>query len=187
MNRRIFIIHGWSGSPNNDWVPWARSQLESKEYEVIAPEMPDTDNPRIEPWVNKLKEVVNQSQKEDILIGHSIGCQTILRFLEKLKDDQKINKVIFVAPWFKLKDLSGPAEWEIAKSWLETPIDFSKVKTKANQFISIFSNNDPYVPLEENKILFKDQLNSQILTLNNRGHFTEKDGSRKLPEFLELL
>ncbi len=42
-----FLIHGWSGSPHGDWFPWAAEQLAGKGYEVITPQMPDTDTPTI--------------------------------------------------------------------------------------------------------------------------------------------
>ncbi|MBI5357009.1 hypothetical protein HZB78_05395 [Candidatus Collierbacteria bacterium] len=56
MNRRVFIIHGWGGNPENDWIPWVKSQISNKGFEVIVPKMPDTNNPRIEPWIKKTTE-----------------------------------------------------------------------------------------------------------------------------------
>src|SRR3989344_3627513 len=184
---RAFIIHGWYGSPKGDWIPWLSDELKRKGYEVTAPEMPDADNPKINPWVNKLKGVVGKLEDSDILIGHSIGCQTILRFLEALDNGKNPEKVIFVAPWVKLANLSGEDEWEIAKPWLETPIDLNKVKTKANSFVSLFSDNDPWVPLEENVKIFREKLNPKIVILKNKGHFSEDEGIKELPEILEYI
>ena len=182
---RAFIIHGWYGSPKGDWIPWLTEQLKSKGYEVTAPGMPNTDNPKINPWVNKLKEAVGKLEKDDVLIGHSIGCQTILRFLETLQSDEKVNKVIFVAPWMKLANLLGDEEWKIAKPWLETPIKLNKVKTKAKSFIALFSDNDPWVPLKENVKVFREKLNPKIAILKNKGHFSEDEGVKELPEILD--
>ena len=184
---RVFIIHGWYGSPKGDWIPWLANQLKSKGCEVITPEMPDTANPKINLLVNKLKEVIGEQRVDDVLIGHSIGCQTILRFLETLENDRRIDKVIFVAPWVKLANLSGDDEWEIAKPWLETPIDFSKVKNKAKSFVTLFSDNDPWVPLEENIKFFRGKLNPKIVILKNKGHFSEDEGIKELPEILEYI
>ena len=182
---RIFIVHGWYGSPKGDWIPWLADQLKSKGYEVITPEMPDADNPKITPWVNKLKEVVGKLENSDILIGHSIGCQMILRFLETLDNGKKAAKVVFVAPWMKLANLSSDDEWEIAKPWLETPINFNKVKTKAKSFIALFSDNDPWVLLEDNVQIFRKNLDSKIVILKDKGHFSEDEGINELPEILD--
>jgi len=183
----VFIIHGWYGSPKGDWIPWLINELKRKGYEVTVPEMPDTDIPKIKPWVNKLKEVVGKLEKSDVLIGHSIGCQTILRFLETLDKDKKVAKVIFVAPWVRLANLSSDDEWKIAKPWLETSIDFSKVKNKAKSFIALFSDNDQWVPLKENVDMFKEKLNPKIVVLKNKGHFSEDEGVRELPEILNYI
>ena len=182
---RAFIIHGWYGSPKGDWIPWLSDELKRKGYEVTAPEMPDTDNPTINPWVNKLKEVVGESRVDDVLVGHSIGCQTILRFLETLENDEKVYKVIFVAPWVTLINLSGDEEWKIAKPWFETPIDFSKVKNRAKSFIALFSDNDSWVLLEENVKIFREKLDPKIVILKNKGHFSEDEGINELPEILD--
>src|SRR3989344_4759388 len=179
---RVFIVHGWGGSPEGDWIPWLAGQLKSKGYEVVTPEMPDADSPKITSWVNKLKGVVGKLENSDILIGHSIGCQTILRFLEALDNGKKAEKDIFVAPWVKLANLSGDEEWKIAKPWLEMPINFNKVKNKAKSFIALFSDNDPWVPLKENVKVFREKLNPKIAILKNKGHFSEDEGVKELPE-----
>lgn len=94
---RAIIVHGWTGSSTSDFFPWVKEELEKKGYEVIVPNMPDTDNPKIEKWVPYLAQVINEVQESDILIGHSMGCQTILRFLESLPRGKKIEKVVLVA------------------------------------------------------------------------------------------
>lgn len=184
---RGFIVHGWGGTPRGDWIPWLASKLTSKGYEIITPEMPDTDNPKIDPWVNKLTEVVGNPRVDDVFVGHSVGCQTILRFFETLENGKRVAKVIFVAPWMKLANLSGEEEWEIAKLWLETPIDFNKVKTKANTFIALFSDNDQWAPLEENVEIFREKLSPKKVILKNKGHFDESNGVTELPEILEYI
>ena len=80
--KRIFLIHGWGGSPENDWFPWARETLKDR-FEVFVPKMPETEHPKIEPWVDTLSRAVGELRESDIFVGHSIGCQTILRFLER--------------------------------------------------------------------------------------------------------
>jgi hypothetical protein len=184
--KRAIVVHGWAGSPSSDWMPWAKKSLERKGFEVSVPEMPETDNPKITPWVNKLNETIGKVQNDDILIGHSIGCLTILRYLETLKDNEKVSKVILVAPWqfLTLDENENP---EIAKPWIETPIDYEKIKSKADKIIAIFSDNDPWVPFEKNTEFFKEKLNPEIITKQGMGHFTAEEGSAELPFLLELL
>ncbi|MBI2031081.1 MAG: serine hydrolase family protein [Candidatus Levybacteria bacterium] len=183
--KRVFIIHGWDGYPEEGWFPWLKSQLE-KEYDVIIPSMPDTENPKIVPWVRKLEKTVGEIRKDDILIGHSIGCQAILRFLEKTDNHLKVDKVILVAPWLRLTNLEDEESWKIAKPWLEAPINLSKVKIKAKSFTTVFSDNDPFVPLN-NKNDFKTKLGAKIVIERNKGHFNGDDGVTELPVIMKLV
>lgn len=183
---RVFIIHGWGGKPEHGWYTWAKVKCKESGYESNLPEMPDTDNPKIETWVPFLANLVGVPQETDVLIGHSIGCQTILRYLENLGEEQKVDKVILVAPWGAgLSNLADNEEESIARPWLETPINWEKVKLKANSFVSIFSDDDPYVPLEKNKKILEEKLGGEIIVEHNKGHFTEDDGIKELPELLK--
>ena len=75
---------------------------------------------------------------------------------------------------------------KIAKPWMETPIDFKKIKSRCEEVIAIFSDNDPYVPLS-NIDIFKKNLNAKILILNKRGHFDPDSNVDKLPEILKFI
>lgn len=183
MNKRVIIIHGWGGSPKTDFLPWAKKELENKDYEVIVSAMPDSENPRIESWVPYLANVIGKVRETDILIGHSIGCQAILRFLQTLNEDKKVDRVILVAGWVKLKGLADE-EKPIADSWEQTPIEWGNVKDKASSFVAIFSDNDPVVPLEENRKVFEEKLGAQIIIEHNKGHFNEMP--KESPDLLKL-
>ena len=187
--KNVYIIHGWDGSPSEPMHQWMQSELTKMSFSVKVPEMPDPAVPKIEPWVNKLKEVVDINE-ETILIGHSIGCQAVLRFLEVLPDHLKIKGIVLIAPWMQLDmktmEEEGQKGIEIAKPWMETKINFEKIKTHVSKVVAIFSDNDPYVPLI-NKDLFKRELNAEIIIENNKGHFTIGDDVRELPPVLKAV
>jgi len=98
MNKKIFIIHGWSSFPEDCWFPWLKSELEKRNFSVTVPQMPNPDNPEINSWVTHLKNVVGELNEETYFIGHSIGCQAIMRFIEK--ENKKIGGAVFVAGFF---------------------------------------------------------------------------------------
>ena len=188
MQKRAFIVHGWSGSPKKDFNPWLRKELLKKEFKVFVPHMPDTDNPQIEAWVDALRRIVGEPDNDTYFIGHSIGCQTILRYLESLPDNVKVGGSVFVAGWFNLtKEVTGdPEQNKIAKPWLSIKINFSKVLKHTKKFTTVFSSNDPYVPLTDSKI-FKAKLKAKIVTEKNKGHFTQDDNIKKVPVVLKEL
>ncbi len=178
MSKRAIIVHGWSGSPDRDFMPWLKEELHKRDYEVLVPAMPDTDNPKIDTWVPYLKQVVGVVSEEDILIGHSMGCQTILRFLETLNENEKVNKVVLVAGFGPVLTGLTAEEELIAQPWLDAPLNFDKIKTKAKLFLAIFSDDDPFVPLEENKKLFEEQLEAKTIVEHDKGHFNKMPKER---------
>jgi predicted alpha/beta hydrolase family esterase len=158
--KTIYLIHGWGGSGSGGWFDWLKKKLKGK-AKVIAFYMPNTDTPKIKEWVGLLEEKIKHVDKNTFFVTHSVGCQAVLRFLEKLGAGKKIGGCCFVAGWFTLKQdvlkQEGQEVFEIAKPWIETPIDFEKVKSHCSNFLVILSDNDPYVPLL-NKEVFKDKL-----------------------------
>jgi len=181
MQKRVFIVHGWGGYPEEGWFPWLKQELETKGFSVLIPAMPDSENPIIEKWVSYLADIVKKPDEQTYFVGHSIGCQTILRYLEKL-GDKKAGGAVFVAGWFNLTGLSNE-EQNIVRGWLETPIDFNKVRQTTNNFVAIFSTNDPWVSLTEQNI-FKDKLRAKIIIEENKKHFSGEDGVNKLQNAL---
>ena len=100
--------------------------------------------------------------------------------------DKKVGGAIFVAGWFTLTNSETKEEKEIAKPWLETPIDFDKVKQHTKKFFAVFSDNDDVVP-QENKKLFGERLGAKTALEHAKGHFSGSDGVKELRVILEAI
>lgn len=59
--------------------------------------MPHTDHPKMQAWVRHLKKVVGTPDKDCYFVGHSLGCITILLYLESLHGNQEVGGVVLVA------------------------------------------------------------------------------------------
>jgi len=173
MKKRVIVAHGWEGHPEEGWFPWIEKELEGKGFDVSIPQLPDPDNPRIQEWVQKLEEAVGSPDGDTYFVGHSMGCQTIARYLERLPDDVVVGGAVFVAGFFKsLTGLSDDADvQEMDRHWLGAPIDLKKVKTHLKKSIAIFSDDDPFVP-QENHADFDELLGSKIIVEHEAGHFS---------------
>ncbi len=178
---RVVIVHGWGATPESDWFPWLKTELEKRGYAVSAPAMPDTDHPEIAAWVNRLRAILGTPSEETILVGHSIGCQTIMRYLEQV--NVNVSRIVLVAPWLTLTGLSEE-EMPIAKPWLETPIDFEKVQRSAKEIVAFFSDDDAVVPLK-NEAALKSKLRAKTIIEHGMGHFSGDDGVTEVPSVLE--
>lgn len=179
--KKVYVVHGWGGSPDEPCISWIREQLEEKGYIAEAIAMPHTDTPIIEEWVGKLKKVVQNPDEDTYFIGHSIGGQAIMRFLVDLPEGSKIGGVVFLAGWFVLNNLEGDEEEKIAKPWVDTPIDFESLKKKTTNYVAILSDNDSWVPIDITKEQFEKNLGAKVIIEHNKGHFTEEDGVTKVP------
>lgn len=186
MKPRVFIVHRWDGSPDEYLYKYLEKELDKRDYEVKILEMPRPEHPVIETWVPYLIKIVEHPDINTHFIGHSIGCQTILRYLQELPSLTKVGKVILIAPWIFLQGIEKePESKKIARPWIETPIDWKKIITHTEKFVCIFSDNDYYVSLDENKDIFRSELHAKIIIEKEKGHFTEDDGVNKLPSVIK--
>jgi len=180
--KRVFIVHGWGGSPKEAWFPWLKKELEQKGYSVTVPSMPDSEEPVIEKWVSHLSKTVGEPNEETYFVGHSIGCQTIMRYLAST--NKKVGGCVFVGGWFTLSELETSEEKTIAKPWLQTSIDFSAIKKTTKKIIAIFSDDDPYVPLENVK-MFEKNLQAKTIIEHSKGHMGGESKTFKLQSALD--
>lgn len=178
--KRVYIIHGWEGTPESNWFPWLKKQLEARGFEVIVPAMPNTDNPIFSEWLVCMQKVINKIDKNTYLVGHSLGVVAILRFLESLSPEQKIGGVVMVAGF---PESLGYKETE---SFFAEPLDYKNIKNSAGKFIAINSDNDPYVPLRNGEIL-RDKLGAELIVVPKGNHLNEGAGFTELPVVLESL
>src|SRR3989344_2695467 len=182
----VFIIHGWSDSPRGSWFPWLKTELRKRGFIAYVPKMPNTNTPKIKAWISKLRKVAQKANENTYFVGHSIGCQAIMRYLGGLPKRKKIGGAIFVAGGMTLTNQTHE-EKPIARPWLETKINFAKVKKSAKKFVAVFSDNDPYVTFSKNSKIFKQKLGAEIILEHKKGHFFGSDGVTKLPIVLKAL
>ncbi len=184
MNK-IYIVHCWDGSMDDGWYPWLDKELSNEENKVYRFNMPDTANPKINEWVSYLDSRVETLDDKTYFVGHSIGCQTIMRYLET-KDVTKIGGILFVAPWLDLLDyaVSDPESYDTAKPWLTEKIDFEKVKKFTDNIHCIFSSDDYFVSIEQ-KDKFEKLLNAKTIVVDNKGHISQDDDVYELKEIID--
>ena len=164
--KRAIIVHCWEGTPDYCWYPLVKKELESKGFEVKIPAFPDTEHPKQNAWVSVLAKEIGQPDENLFLVGHSVGCITIMRYLETLREGQRVGGVVLVAGF--TEDLG----YDEIKNFFETPIDFVSIKSKSkNGFAAIHSDNDPHVDLKHADV-FKEKLGAEIIIKHKMGHFS---------------
>lgn len=178
--KTAYLIHGWDGTPDNWWFPWISEELKKLHYKVISLSMPNPKIPIMKDWLSYAEKNIHPD-KDTIFIGHSIGCQTILRYLTSI--NQKVKACFFIAGWFTLDlHLDTKESQAVAKPWLETPIDFKKVKNNCSRFVVFLSSDDEWVNCKENKSLFENNLDAKVIVEEGNGHYNV---DIKIPKLLE--
>jgi predicted alpha/beta hydrolase family esterase len=174
---KAVFVHGYQGTAMGGWRPWLKRELEARGWSVSAPEMPTPDAPMVEEWVATIAREVGDSGKDCVLVGHSLGCIAILRYLERAK--KQVGGSVFVAGFAgKLGEGFKPTD-----NFVEKPLDFAAIRKNCSRMVAIFSDSDPYVPLSQEG-LFREKLGAKTMVLHARGHFSSSEGTTKLPEAL---
>ncbi|MBI5227199.1 alpha/beta fold hydrolase [Candidatus Micrarchaeota archaeon] len=179
---KVFLFHCWGGDGRSCWSGWLADELRAKGIEVIAPDFPERANPHIEDWLTEVRNKVKTFDPKDewILIGHSLGCPTILRLLETFTEKEKVKGIILVAGF--AKDLMIPE----LQNFVYKPFDWEKIKSKAKKVFVINSDNDPFIELSEGERLAK-MLGCEMTLEPKAGHINEGSGFKKYDRLLQII
>jgi predicted alpha/beta hydrolase family esterase len=107
-------------------------------YRVIAPEMPDADNPHYEPWRDQIEQELKAVDEAVILVGHSFGGSVLLKYLTEGSYRQPVRGLFLVSVpnW-------GPDGW--AYEDFAVPHDVGS-RLPASKIFLYHSRDDPEVP-----------------------------------------
>ncbi|MEY2664343.1 MAG: hypothetical protein RIT04_151 [Candidatus Parcubacteria bacterium] len=181
--KRLIVVHGWGGSSAGALVSWVGKIGAEMGFETTVLDMPNTHVPTIDAWTKHLDDNVGYVDEITYFVGHSLGCQAVLRYLDMNKGSQ-VGGVILVAPPLEMNGLETEEDKDIIRPWIDRPIDFAAIRRMTpnpDAFVAIFSDNDTQVPLEANKARIEAGLHPKIIVEHAQGHFTTEDGFTELP------
>ncbi|MBD2779836.1 RBBP9/YdeN family alpha/beta hydrolase [Xenorhabdus szentirmaii] len=182
--KRIIVIHGYTASPSSHWFPWLKEILTEQGAEVSIPEMPESSAAQPEAWANAMMDIASDIDENTILIGHSLGCITILRHLEAMRSESlRLGGYIWVAGC----DLPQKALPELDIFFTNKPLDYSYLRGLTEHRFSIISSNDEIVSPQSSYALAR-ALQTEVITIENAGHFLDREGfTRLLPVYDALM
>ncbi|MGB4957275.1 MAG: YqiA/YcfP family alpha/beta fold hydrolase [Candidatus Saccharimonas sp.] len=180
--KTAIIIHGFKSKPDTNWKPWLKSELEQHGFTVKVPEMPNTMHPQVAAWVEKLTDTVNAHRSDEIyLIGHSLGCITILKYLEQ-QTASNIKVCLFIAGFTQpFRGYAGGHD-----SFFEKKLDWPSIKKHCHHFVALHSKDDQNVPIEQ-LTNFKNDLNAETIVIDGFGHFSSENKITEVPIVREII
>jgi hypothetical protein len=178
----IVILHGTMGSPEGNWFPWLKAELEALGHRVFVPRFPTPANQSVENWNAALRNEAPMLGSNTILIGHSCGATYILSILNAL--ETPVAKSIFVSGF--VQELGNDEYDALNKDFISQKFDWEKIKKNMGRAILFHGDNDPYVPrtAADNLSL---RLGVPLTIIPNGGHLNAEFGYIKFPELLEIL
>ncbi len=184
--KNALILHGAENNSQGNWFPWLKQKLESKDYIVWSPDLPNAEEPKQEHWLETIfsnKEW--EFNDESVIVGHSAGATLILRILENLPDGVQINIAILVAGPVKIGE-KNPEFFQYKRDLTKNQFIWEKIKKSAKSFYFIYSDNDPYECGHENGEIMQEHLGGNLIIKSGEAHFNLEKSS-KYKEFPFLL
>jgi hypothetical protein len=146
--------------------------------------MPEPDRPDPATWVPRLARWLGDDPNllaETVLVGHSVGCQAVVRTLATLRGDRAVAGVLLVAPWFGLDEEDRD---ETSALWEETAFDERAARRAAGRVVALVSDDDPFTSdWEANARAWEKRLGADVVLEPGGGHFEAAEE----PRVLELL
>lgn len=194
----IILFHGSFGSPEGNWNPYIKKNLEQVGQKVIVPAFPVDDwdmvtkngpqkdlvNQNLQNWLNVFEEVIKNIPKGEKLyaVAHSLGCVFILHLVNRF--GLNFEKVIFVSPFFET--LNRIWQIDVAnKTFYKTDFDFQKIIKHVPISWVIYGDNDPYVDIKY-MAKFAEKMKSKTVVIKGGGHLNKDAGYLKFPYLLDL-
>ncbi|KAJ1475235.1 Alpha/Beta hydrolase protein [Baffinella frigidus] len=159
----VLVIHAFGGSPKKFWYPWLASSLEGHcDVQLLSTRGPPEEvAARVEDLAASAASAAAGAEEAEprvlFLIGHSVGCQTIIRFLSLPSTTSllfpsppssprlKLGGCLCVAAWFAIVD-----PWAAIAPWCTEPIDDAAVRATLGRAGAplrvLLSDNDRYSP-----------------------------------------
>lgn len=197
---KFLILHGSFGSSEGNWFPSLRDNLEILNQKVVLPQFPVEDwaevtskgrsyvplHQNLGNWMTFFEKNVYPEVKEEniVIITHSLGALFFLHFLGKF--DLNVDAAILVSPFLFVQ--SNDDLWQIDlvnATFYKEDFDFVRLSDQILQSYVLYSDNDPYMPVDR-PLEFAQKLGSSTIQVLGGKHLDADVNLREFPLVLEL-
>lgn len=174
--KTIVVAHALEQSPEGLWYPWIKEIAATKGLTATIPQLPNPQHPELKSWEETIGTAANISPKNTILIGHSLGCTTLLHFLNNYNKKEKFPLLLLVAP--TIFDVG----YESLREFFSEPFQLSSLQNKVDKIIVIVTPTDPVLkpdPLQHGLKLV-NEADAKLLVIKKGNHFWNGDDLSEL-------
>ena len=156
-NKKVFLIHGFRGTPNGGWRSYLMKELDKQDIYACAISLPNPEELKLAEWLEEVKRHIERNQDDDVyLIGHSLGGTTILRYLEQFNSPNLKGVIIASAPCHQ------NANSKIG-DFLRTDFDWQIMKAQGVKVVVIQGDNDPRVPMGDAEEIRRKKITNYLI------------------------
>lgn len=170
---KIYLIHGYTASSESNWFPYLKKEFESKNIEITILNMPNSQNPKLNEWNDCMDNSIDNYDENTIFIGHSLGCVTILHFLNK-NTTKKIKGLFLISGFVEESPIPALLEF------VQPILNYNKIIKLAKNRIVISAKDDDIINYKYSQIL-AEKLDSKFILLEKGKHFIDRDNFIKFP------
>ena len=183
----IVIVHAYGGSPKKFWYPALCKHFDA-DATVVVPYMPGGTAPVVGEWLSHLQTTVQKATTQEganlYLVGHSLGCNAILRMLaaepEAAATLRSLRGVLCVAGWLSIDE-----PWLEMEPWCHPRPDLAAARRTLEslgaRLTLLVSDNDRFTQdHESNRHEWRCGLGARTVLCPGRAHW----GGRKQPAVL---
>lgn len=181
MSLRVLIVPRWGATPSDDWYPWMEAELAASSTfgPVVVGAMPAPEEPTIEAWTSRLTELAGEDPvtlAHTVLLGHSVGCQAILHYLDRLPTSCRVKGTMLVAGWWWVDE-----PWESIEPWLRARLDLDGIRERAGRVGVLLSDDDPFTSdVVANREQWEQRLGATVEVVGSAAHFNHPEEPRVL-------
>lgn len=169
----IYLIHGYTASPDSNWFQDFKKKLENENIEVSILNMPNSQSPKLNEWIDYMKNSVKEIDEQTIFIGHSLGCVTILNFLST-SNTTKIKGLFLISGFVESSPIPALIEFVRPK------LNYNYLKQLTSTSIVISAVDDDIIPYEYSKKL-AERIDAKFTLLKEGKHFIDSDNFTEFP------
>ena len=196
--KRAVLLHGTDGSPESNWLPWLKRQLEAMGYAVWVPLLPENSTPNRHTY-NDFLFSSGRDFTDNLIIGHSSGAVSILNLLTDERCPP-IKTGVLAGAWSSLDEaeltdgikaaFGSPEQiYERFRGLFPTEgFDFARITAHAGKLLFVHSDDDPYCPLKQAQWL-AGQTGSELVVVPGGQHFSAgiDPAFKEFPQLLDIL
>lgn len=179
--KRVFIVHGYGATAANHWFGWLQGQALARGAEAVALTLPDSENPDFAAWQQGLHEAIGMPQADDIFVGHSLGCISLLHYLTAMSP-ARIGGLVLVSGFVdKLPGFAAIGDFSMDGFIAKARVDVARVAAMTADITCVISENDHVVPAALSRGL-AERLHARMVSVAQGGHFLGREGFHELPQ-----